>query len=122
MIVVLCLTLVSTFNVPESITKTDIALESLLIAETVIDIANTHYVLSNGLGNETNQFLGAHPNRLKLYGLASAAILGHAFVAWLLPHPLRTAWQSVFVVIEGYVVASNYYIEKRSEVGFKFSF
>jgi hypothetical protein len=84
-------------------TTADTALQASVAALQVADWGQTSWGMEHGYA-ETNPLLGAHPSPTRLNLMVPAAILGHALVARLLPHPYRTAWQATAIVVEvGYV-------------------
>lgn len=119
-------------------TKTDTTLEAVVLAAFVVDWNQTIQIgqfyplpicvtaaVPNGPSNtacrksafhEINPILGAHPNgaRTTVYFMGCAAL--HATVAYLLPKPYRTIWQSIAIGVEADVVQTNY------TAGFKIRF
>lgn len=74
-----------------------------------VKIPSTNPAYKFGLAHpyESNPILGAHPSREKLFGLAGAALVGHALVAWALPTPYREIWQYLGISVEGAMVFQN---------------
>jgi hypothetical protein len=96
-------------------TTTDTVLQVSVAALQVADWGQTSWGLQRHY-SETNPFLGAHPSPTRLSLMAVGAIVGHAAIARLLPHPYRTAWQGATIVVEVGYVARN-----ASMIGLKWS-
>ena len=67
--------------------------------------------------DETSPLLGTHPSRDKIDLVFGGGILAHTAIAYLLPHPYRTYWQSFWIGVETEAVYANYY-----KAGIRFRF
>lgn len=57
--------------------------------------------------SEANPLLGSHPSPRKVNQFFAGSVLAHTGIAYLLPRPYRTIWQSVWIGVEIGAVATN---------------
>lgn len=101
----------------------DTFMQAAFVSITMIDWAQTWTMAGNNwrLGaenhHEMNPFLGRHPDRDKVTTMIALGIITHTIIAMALPDkvefsgmeiPLRTIWQSFFIVVECSAVINNY--------------
>ncbi len=102
-------------------TATDTAVQAAFVAITIIDWEQTRTFTCDQDNDyhkdETSPLLGDHPSKQKIDLVFGAGILAHTAIAYLLPHPYRTYWQSFWIGVETEAVYSNYY-----KAGIRFRF
>jgi len=93
-------------------TKTDTALQTGFITLVLIDWKQTREFTGNRskypTKYESNPLLPAHPTAREVNRFVAGSIIAHTGIAYLLPRPYRTIWQSIWIGIEGEAVLSNY--------------
>lgn len=62
---------------------------------------------------ELNPLLGPHPTRAQVDAHFASVVVGHAVIAYLLPHEWRAAWQWITIGVESATVYHNYRIGLR---------
>lgn len=106
-------------------TREDSYRQAALTALLVADWAQTRWAIKQNekgcarscqIYEEGNPILGKHPNLGKTNNLIAASIVGHAAVAYILPHKWREGWQYVWIGIEANAVNRN------QSVGIKMAF
>ena len=88
-----------------------------------VDWAQTSLVISkkDAFGipkyDETNPIVGKHPSQKKLAAIVLATMTAHYFISKSLKQPYRKIFQISTIIIQGYVVYSNFttltYFKKR---------
>ncbi len=112
----------------QSWTAGDTALQAAVIATLAVDRAQTVYIATHGVTTETcysgssggcfekqeyyesgwaRNFIGSHPTHGQVNRYFATAALLHTGVAYILPKPYRTIWQSFWIGVEAYTVQSN---------------
>jgi hypothetical protein len=85
-------------------TATDTALQAIFIAATAVDWSQTLDISRSYERRcpyyERNPFLGRKPGAGRINTWMSTTILAHTAIAYLLPKPYRTVWQSLWVGLE----------------------
>lgn len=93
-------------------TGADTAIQTAFIALTFIDWKQTREFTGNPHKYpdmyETNPILGPHPSARKVNTIMATSIAAHTAIAFILPKPSRTIWQSIWIAIEVHCVYSNY--------------
>ena len=84
----------------------DTALELVFAGVTTVDMLQTVSFRQNGT-HEVNPILGQYPSRLRVVGGIGLAVLGHAAIAYVLPRPWRTIWQTMWLGVEVDAVGHN---------------
>lgn len=101
-------------------TATDTAVQAVFVALTFVDWEQTRTFTRDQdkdyHKDETSFLLGTHPSQQKINLVFGTGILAHTAIAYLLPHPYRTYWQSFWIGVETEAVYSNY------EAGIRFRF
>ena len=101
-------------------TTTDTSVQAAFVAVTFIDWEQTRSFTCDqderDHKDETSIFLGAHPSKQKIDLVFGTGVLAHTAIAYLLPHPYRTYWQSFWIGVETEAVYSNY----KAGVRFRF--
>jgi len=89
-------------------TTMDTSLEVIYGAFHVMDWGQTlHFVRNPDRYFETNNILGRYPSEGRVNSYFALTLAGHAAVAYILPKPWRTIWQSVWIGIEANQVECN---------------
>jgi len=86
---------------------TDVALASGFVTATWIDVAQTHYFLAQGVGQEDNPIIGPHPSEGHVTTMASLGALGVLGTAAVLPSKWRKVVLALALATEAYMVYSN---------------
>ena len=90
----------------------DSALQTGLIALIVVDWHQTREFTSKRhkypTKYESNPLLKAHPSAREVNRVIAGSIIAHTGIAYLLPKPYRTIWQSLWLGVEADAVYSNY--------------
>lgn len=89
-------------------TKTDYALQGILLVLDVMDYNQTMQFTQKKTHYEDNKLLGEYPSRSRVNNYFLGLAVLHVAVAMTLPKPYRTMWQGTFIGIEGYCVRHNY--------------
>ncbi len=101
-------------------TTGDSLLQSALIGLIVVDWHQTREFTSKRqkypTKYESNPLLKAHPSAREVNSVIVGCILVHTGIAYLLPKPYRTIWQSLWLGVEVDAVYANY------RAGITFSF
>ena len=84
----------------------DTALELVFAGVTTVDMLQTLSFRRCGI-REANPVLGRDPNQFRVVGGISLAVLGHAAIAYVLPRPWRTIWQTMWLGVEVDAVGHN---------------
>jgi hypothetical protein len=89
-------------------TAMDTSLEITYGAFHVMDWTQTLHLSRNPNGlHELNTIMGRNPSEGRVNSYFAMTLAGHAAVAYMLPKPWRTIWQSVWIGIEYDVVRQN---------------
>jgi hypothetical protein len=89
-------------------TTMDTSLEVVYGAFHVMDWSQTlHFVRNPERYYERNNILGRYPSEGRVNSYFALTLAGHAAVAYVLPKPWRTIWQSVWIGIEANQVNRN---------------
>ncbi len=92
---------------PHKWTLTDTVFQVVATGLLIIDWRQTRYFVKQGR-EETNPLLGHHPSVDKVDAICLSTIVGqYAVSRYVLDKPWRTAWQSMFIVIDGGAVGTN---------------
>jgi hypothetical protein len=86
------------------LTLFDVTLQASFVALMAIDWAMTEHELRSHSAIEQNPILGHKPTTLGLATYNVLVMSGHAAIAYILPRPYRTVWQSIGIGIQGKVV------------------
>ena len=86
--------------------KTDTAMELVLVGVTLIDLMQTSDFRAYGY-EENNPLLGRRPSQQEVTLGIIGMVVGHALVAWALPKPWRSIWQGGAIGMEVSAVVSN---------------
>lgn len=125
------LTLLSSNAISAPWSKTDLALQGVVLTTTSIDWLQTRELSSKPKEYyERNIFLGNNPSAAKINSYMGGIIIGHTVVAHYLPDVVtflggsaksaalsRTIWQATWIGIETSTISWNYSIGVR--VGFR---
>jgi hypothetical protein len=90
-------------------TKTDTALQAIVLAELAVDRAQTREAQTRRqpeLG-WARTFIGTHPSHTQTDTYFAACALLHTAIAVALPKPYRTIWQGVWIGIEHEAISTN---------------
>src|SRR2546421_10215995 len=91
--------------------------QSALTALLIADWSQTRWAMKHPEKfTELNTILGDHPSMGRLNNYATAEIVGHAAISYMLPPEWRKGWQYVWIGVETHAVYRNH------KVGVKFSF
>jgi hypothetical protein len=89
-------------------TTMDTSLEVVYGAFHVMDWSQTlHFVRNPERYYERNNILGRYPSEGRVNSYFALTLAGHAAVAYVLPKPWRTIWQSIWIGIEANQVNRN---------------
>ncbi len=99
-------------------TSTDTALQVVGSSLALVEWAQTRVIADNPdrYHEHYNPLLGEHPDRSRVDAYFAASMVGHYLVARSLPHPWRTAWQSLQIGVCASMVGINYRIGIRVEL------
>lgn len=93
-------------------TTLDTVLQSSFIALVLVDWQQTREFTGSRdkypTKAETNPLMSEHPSAREVNRTIAGCILVHTGVAYLLPKPYRTIWQSVWIGVEAEAVYHNY--------------
>ncbi len=93
-------------------TTVDTVLQSTFVALVIVDWQQTREF--TGCPDkypgkyETNPLLDEHPRARDVNRVVAGSIIVHTAVAYLLPKPYRTIWQSLWIGVEAHAVYCNY--------------
>ncbi len=89
--------------------KTDVALEVMLLSFTALDWQQTRVIAANPNDYyETNELLGEHPSLDAVDSHFALCSLGHMAVAHFLPSKARKIWQGIWATVQMFYVQQNH--------------
>lgn len=97
-------------------TTADTTREAVYLGLHVADWGQTLGIAESPNYYESNPILGRNPSRGEVNRYFAVTAIGHAAVAYLLPHEAREVWQYTTIGMEAGIVARNY------NVGIEFNF
>ena len=90
-------------------TATDTALQVVFLATLDVDRAQTVYGSKHHFEEVgfARSFIGPHPSSGRVNGYFATCAVLHTTVAYVLPKPYRTIWQSFFIGVETSSIRHN---------------
>lgn len=90
----------------------DIALEGAVVAISVLDMMQTHYIVDHSQYYEVNPMLGQHPSHTDVTNYFLLSIAAHITLVNYLPAKgWRPTVQIASIISEGYVTVTNSYLK-----------
>ena len=94
----------------------DQARENTIMVLSLVDMSQTLYIVKHPEYYESNPVLGNHPKKHEVYRYFLTTMVGHQFVARILPEEYRKPFQYISIGFEGTLIARNL----RLGIGFSF--
>lgn len=89
-------------------TAKDTSLEIIYAASHAMDWSQTLHISRNPQTYfELNPIMGPHPSEDKVKAYFALTLIAHAAMAYMLPPPYRTIWQSFWIGVETLAVQHN---------------